>query len=148
MDCRDKATGAWFEAGVERITVNDEPTGADKLTYHVKYEGDEVIHKVRLDLLRPRVKTHIPFMDLDLKMEVMVNYNIDKPEERGFWYDAKVTAWRSTSSTKVLKVTIIGLEDREIKDCKIKLRDKVFRMEKVSYATRPASGHATASAAT
>ena len=32
----------------------------------------------------------------------------EQPEERGFWYDGVVTAWRSTSSRKVLEVTIHG----------------------------------------
>ena len=36
VDCRDDNTGAWFEAKVEKITCNDENSGFDKLTYHVR----------------------------------------------------------------------------------------------------------------
>ena len=36
VDCKDDNTGAWFEAKVEKITCNDENSGFDKLTYHVR----------------------------------------------------------------------------------------------------------------
>ena len=47
--------------------------------------------KVRLEQLRPRAKSKLSFLKLDLKLdlkhEVLVNnHNIEKPEERGFWY--------------------------------------------------------------
>ena len=114
----------------------------------LRYEGYEEagLVKVRLEQLRPRAKTNIPFLDLDLKNEVMVNYNIERPEERGFWYDAVVTAWRSTSSRKVLEVTIQGPGGKKVEKCNILLRDEIFAVEKVSYPTTPASGRATASA--
>ena len=42
--------------------------------------------KVRLEQLRPRAKSKLSFLKLDLKHEVLVNnHNIEKPEERGFW---------------------------------------------------------------
>ena len=102
--------------------------------------------KVRLEQLRPRAKTNIPFLKLELKNEVMVNYNIEQPEARGFWYDAVVTAWRSTSTRKVLEVTIQGPGGRRIEKCSIVFHDDIFAVEKVSYPTTPASGRATAAA--
>ena len=71
--------------------------------------------KVILQHLRPRAKTVVEFMDINPKQEIMVkdlnlalklilnsthfqvNYNREKPEERGFWYDAVVTQMRCTS---------------------------------------------------
>jgi E3 ubiquitin-protein ligase UHRF1 len=35
--------------------------------------------------MRPRARTVLPFTDLDLGMDVFVNYNIEQPEERGWW---------------------------------------------------------------
>ena len=64
--------------------------------------------KVRLEQLRPRAKSKLSFLKLDLKHEVLVNnHNIEKPEERGFWYYAMVTAWRSTwlEATKMMRTT-------------------------------------------
>ena len=76
----------------------------------------------------------------------MINYNMEEPEQRGYWYDAVVTAWRSTSTRKVLEVTIYGPGGRKVEKCNIAFRDEVFAVEKVSYPTGPASGRATASA--
>ena len=101
---------------------------------------------MKLEQLRPRAKTKLSFLDLDLKHEVLVNVNIEKPEERGFWYDAVVTAWRSTSTRKVLEVTIQGPGGKNIEKCNVVFRDEVFAVEKVNHPTTPASGRATASA--
>ena len=107
----------------------------------VRYEGYEEagLVNVKLEQLRPRAKTNIPFLELDLKNEVMVNYNIEKPEERGFWYDAVVTAWRSTSTRQVLQVTIQGPGSKKEEKCNIVLRDEIFAVEKVAYPTTPAT---------
>ena len=40
--------------------------------------------KVKYEEMRPRAKVVIPFTDLDLGMDIMVNYNIGEPEERGW----------------------------------------------------------------
>ena len=137
VDCKDGDTGAWFEAVIERITANDDVAGVDNLTYHIKYEGYEEdmteCAKVKLEQLRARARVILPFVDLDLKQEIMVNYNIDQPEERGFWYDAVVTGWRCTSSLKSLVVTIKAA--KEVFDCKIKFLDECFKIEAVKYAT-------------
>ena len=71
---------------------------------------------------------------------------MEEPEQRGYWYDSVVTAWRSTSTRKVLEVTIYGPGGRKVEKCNIAFRDEVFAVEKVSYPTGPASGRATASA--
>jgi len=137
IDCRDADTGAWFEAIIKKVTANDSVKGIDNLTYHIKYEGYEEdmleCHKVKLEQLRPRAKTNVKFVDLDLKHEIMVNYNLESPEERGFWYDAVVTGWRCTSSVKSLVVTIKAT--KEVPSCQIKFLDECFKPEAVKYAT-------------
>jgi len=132
VDSRDDETGAWFEAVIMKITVNDDISGRDGLAYHVIYEGyenDMDTVKVTIDHLRPRAKTVLKFVDLDLKQEIFVNYNIEKPEERGFWYDAVVTGWKCTSTNKNLVVTIKGPGRGETKDCKIVFIDEVLKAE-------------------
>ena len=80
-------------------------------------------------------------------MVVLVNYNIDSPEEKGYWYEGTVTAWRSTSSKKVLEVTIKGPEGKESRGCNIVFRDIVMAVEKVSYATESSPVRASFSVA-
>lgn len=37
--------------------------------------------------------------DLKVGAVVMVNYNIETPEERGFWFDAEITDLKENSRT-------------------------------------------------
>ena len=41
--------------------------------------------------LRERASVTVPFAELAEGRQVLVNYNVDEPEERGFWFDAIVT---------------------------------------------------------
>ena len=98
MDILDlEETGGIFEARVTRITKDttaDSVHGPDGLTYHVKletYEEDDDL-RVKIGQMRKRASHAYNIVDLDIGMKVMVNYNIKAPEDRGFWYDAKVTA--------------------------------------------------------
>lgn len=50
--------------------------------------------------VRPRARTLLKWDQLKLGQLVMVNYNIDVPEERGFWFDAEITALNEISRTK------------------------------------------------
>lgn len=49
--------------------------------------------------LRPRARTLLKWNELCVGDVVMVNYNVDSPEERGFWFDAEITALREISRT-------------------------------------------------
>ena len=44
--------------------------------------------------------------DLENGERVLVNYNFEAPNERGFWYDAVVSGIKITSSAKSLLCTI------------------------------------------
>ena len=77
----------------------------------------------------PRSKTFLKFVDLDLRQEIFVNYNLENPQERGFWYDAKVTGWKCTSSNKSLVVTLQGPGRGETKDCNIVFINEVMKAE-------------------
>ena len=43
---------------------------------------------MKYEEIRPRAKTVLAFVDLDLGMDVLVNYNMETPEEQGWWYKA------------------------------------------------------------
>eukprot|EP00092_Neocalanus_flemingeri_P020389 GFUD01022087.1.p1 GENE.GFUD01022087.1~~GFUD01022087.1.p1 ORF type:complete len:755 (-),score=252.74 GFUD01022087.1:131-2395(-) len=154
VDCRDEDTGAWFEAKIELITVNDTVSGSDGLAYHVKYEGyeDEMdAVKLKVQQIRPRTKTFMKFVDLDLRQEIFVNYNLDNPTERGFWYDATVTGWKCTSTNKSLVVTLQGPGSGETKGCNIVFYDEVMKAEPARKVTSPvveiSGGHTAAAPA-
>lgn len=58
--------------------------------------------------VRPRARTLLRWDQLEVGMHVFVNYNMETPEERGFWFDAEVQSVNQTSRTnKELRVKIL-----------------------------------------
>lgn len=58
--------------------------------------------------VRPRARTLLRWDQLQVGMHVMVNYNMETPDERGFWFDAEVQTVNQTSRTnKELRVKIL-----------------------------------------
>lgn len=49
--------------------------------------------------LRPRARILLKWSELCVGDMVMVNYNVESPEERGFWFDAEITSLREISRT-------------------------------------------------
>lgn len=84
VDCLDQTYGAWFEAIIKKIYKKE-----DKLLYSVQWEfGDKVFpFNVFESHIRPRARRIIPISDLSIGEKVMINYNIDIPQEVGLWYD-------------------------------------------------------------
>uniref|UniRef100_A0A673G944 RING-type E3 ubiquitin transferase n=1 Tax=Sinocyclocheilus rhinocerous TaxID=307959 RepID=A0A673G944_9TELE len=82
--------------------------------------------------VRPRARTLLCFDQLQVGDLVMVNYNLENPEERGFWYDAEISTLNAVSRTnKEIRVKILlgGLGD-VIGDCKLQFLDEIYRIEK------------------
>ena len=58
--------------------------------------------------VRPRARTLLRFDQLEVGMQVLVNYNMETPDERGFWFDAEVQTLNQASRTnKELRVKIL-----------------------------------------
>jgi len=134
VDVQDSETGAWFEANIRKITRNDTVKGFDGLAYHIEWEGYEKEMegeqiKVGLGRIRSRAKTRLNFTDLDLGHQVFVNYNVDAPESRGFWYDSEVSGWKCTSKEKSLVVTLKLFGGQVKKDCKIHFLEELMKAE-------------------
>lgn len=57
--------------------------------------------------LRPRARTTLKWNQLNVGDVVMVNYNVESPSNRGFWFDAEITTLKTISRTKKeLRVTV------------------------------------------
>lgn len=71
------------------------------------YPENGVVAMKPIDV-RPRARTLLRWDQLQVGMRVMVNYNLETPEERGFWFDAEVQTVNQTSRTsKELRVKIL-----------------------------------------
>lgn len=71
------------------------------------YPENGVVEMRPLDV-RPRARTLLRWDQLQVGMHVMVNYNMETPDERGFWFDAEIQTLNQTSRTnKELRVKIL-----------------------------------------
>ena len=69
------------------------------------YEEDDQV-KLECKDIRPRARTSIKFSDVKVGDRVMANFNIEEPDDRGFWYDCLITAKQDTRTIKNLKATV------------------------------------------
>lgn len=53
--------------------------------------SEEEISKLTAADIRPRARYRMQWDQIVTGNQVMVNYNSDRPRERGFWYDAIIT---------------------------------------------------------
>uniref|UniRef100_A0A8C7W9G1 E3 ubiquitin-protein ligase UHRF n=1 Tax=Oncorhynchus mykiss TaxID=8022 RepID=A0A8C7W9G1_ONCMY len=153
VDCRDISIGAWFEACIDKVArtpkgqnskaptagkVGQNSTATDKekedVTYHIKYDDypENGVVEMCGGNVRPRARTLLRWDQLSVGLVVMVNYNIEIPEERGFWFDAEITALNEISRTnKEVRVKILlGGPGDVIPDCKLLFLDEIYQIEK------------------
>uniref|UniRef100_A0A8C8DGX2 E3 ubiquitin-protein ligase UHRF n=1 Tax=Oryzias sinensis TaxID=183150 RepID=A0A8C8DGX2_9TELE len=130
VDCRDVSIGAWFEASIENVTLT--PTEINPTKGKVgRYPENGVVQMGAIDV-RPRARTLLRWDQLQVGMRVMVNYNMETPDERGFWFDGEIVTLNQTSRTnKELRVNILlGGPGDVIPDCKIQFLDEIYQVEK------------------
>ncbi|XP_063036248.1 E3 ubiquitin-protein ligase UHRF2 isoform X2 [Melospiza melodia melodia] len=106
----------------------------EEAIYHIKYDEYPENGIIEMDAvnLRPRARTILKWSELKVGDVVMVNYNVETPEERGFWFDAEITSLREISRTNKevhAKILLGGPEDT-INDCKILFIEEMYKIEK------------------
>uniref|UniRef100_A0A4W5M7U8 E3 ubiquitin-protein ligase UHRF n=1 Tax=Hucho hucho TaxID=62062 RepID=A0A4W5M7U8_9TELE len=134
VDCRDISIGAWFEACIDNVSRN--PKGQNstcKIIFFAlpSYPENGVVEMCGGNV-RPRARTLLRWDQLTVGLVVMVNYNIEIPEERGFWFDAEITALNEISRTnKEVRIRILlGGPGDVIPDCKLLFLDEIYQIEK------------------
>uniref|UniRef100_A0A667YDF5 E3 ubiquitin-protein ligase UHRF n=1 Tax=Myripristis murdjan TaxID=586833 RepID=A0A667YDF5_9TELE len=102
--------------------------------YHIKYDDypENGVVEMRPTDVRPRARTLLRWDQLKVGLPVMINYNLETPEERGFWFDAVIQTLTQTSRTnKELRVKILlGGPGDVIGDCKVQFLDEIYQVEK------------------
>ncbi|XP_015683977.1 E3 ubiquitin-protein ligase UHRF2 [Protobothrops mucrosquamatus] len=106
----------------------------EDIIYHIKYDEypESGIVEMNVRNLRPRARTILKWNELHVGDKVMVNYNVESPEERGFWFDAEITSLREISRTNkeaYAKIMLGGSED-VINDCKLRFIEEIYKIEK------------------
>uniref|UniRef100_A0A8K9XJI7 E3 ubiquitin-protein ligase UHRF n=1 Tax=Oncorhynchus mykiss TaxID=8022 RepID=A0A8K9XJI7_ONCMY len=137
VDCRDISIGAWFEACIDNVSLSPKgqnSTSKEDVTYHIRYDDypENGVVEMCGGNVRPRARTLLRWDQLTVGLVVMVNYNIEIPEERGFWFDAEITALNEISRTnKEVRIRILlGGPGDVIPDCKLLFLDEIYQIEK------------------
>lgn len=88
IDCLDKEHSVWFEATIQKILKEGE-----EILYNVLWEFDNeaIPFIVPETYIRPRARHKIQVSKLSIGQKVMINYNMEEPEDIGLWYDFTVT---------------------------------------------------------
>ncbi|XP_073491296.1 E3 ubiquitin-protein ligase UHRF2 [Aquarana catesbeiana] len=106
----------------------------EDVSYFIKYDDypENGVVEIESCNLRPRARTILKWSDLKVSDIVMVNYNMETPEERGFWFDAKVTELKEHSRTnkEVYAKILLGGPEDAITDCKIVFSEEIYKIEK------------------
>ncbi|EGW13911.1 E3 ubiquitin-protein ligase UHRF2 [Cricetulus griseus] len=115
-------------------TSNSDSVAADEdVIYHIEY--DEYPESGILEMngkdLRPRARTTLKWNELNVGDVVMVNYNVENPSKRGFWYDAEITTLKTISRTKkeVRVKVFLGDSEGTLNDCRVIFVDEIFKIE-------------------
>ncbi|XP_014673331.1 PREDICTED: E3 ubiquitin-protein ligase UHRF1-like [Priapulus caudatus] len=123
-------------ADVDNVEVPSQPT--DSLIYHIRYTGyeEDGVSQLRCSDVRPRARKLLKLDEIKPGMTVMANFNYDERDERGYWYDVRVTGVRNTRTIKQLFGTVhIGLEKTPLTDCKIIFVNEIFKVERPGFVT-------------
>ncbi|CAB1318165.1 unnamed protein product, partial [Coregonus sp. 'balchen'] len=128
----DSGPGAGSSTSQTDSTATDQEK--EDVTYHIKYDDYPENGVVAMcgGNVRPRARTLLRWDQLMVGLVVMVNYNVDMPEERGFWFDAEITVLNEISRTnKEVRIKILlGGPGDVIPDCKLLFLDEIYQIEK------------------
>lgn len=59
-----------------------------------------------------------------------MNYNIDHPLERGYWFDVLIKQIQSIRRTRTVIVDVyVGIHNAVIRDCSIKFLDDIYKVK-------------------
>uniref|UniRef100_A0A8C6RXX4 E3 ubiquitin-protein ligase UHRF n=1 Tax=Nannospalax galili TaxID=1026970 RepID=A0A8C6RXX4_NANGA len=143
VDVRDNDLGAWFEAQVVQAlrkapgqdvpcSSSASPTPEDTIMYRIKYDDypEDGVVFIHAKDIRARARTVLPWQELEVGQVVMVNYNVDFPKNRGFWYDAEIRRKRQTRTARELYANVTLAGGSYLKDCRIVFVDEVFKIER------------------
>uniref|UniRef100_A0A667YXI1 E3 ubiquitin-protein ligase UHRF n=1 Tax=Myripristis murdjan TaxID=586833 RepID=A0A667YXI1_9TELE len=133
-DSNRNNTDSTAAATSSAAATGDTKEREEDVIYHIKYDDypENGVVEMRPTDVRPRARTLLRWDQLKVGLPVMINYNLETPEERGFWFDAVIQTLTQTSRTnKELRVKILlGGPGDVIGDCKVQFLDEIYQVEK------------------
>ncbi|CAF4744509.1 unnamed protein product [Pieris macdunnoughi] len=106
----------------------------EHLLFKVHFEEfeDDSDQFCKLKEIRPRARNSIDIKDVKPGWMVMINHNINKSSEKGFWYDFKVEEVKKGRRGYELVGTLyLGQDAIPQNDTKVPIHDKIFAIEEI-----------------
>jgi len=90
---------------------------------------EEHLIEVQLQGIRPRAFNILPFKKLKTNDRVLMNYNVEYPQERGYWYDVLVKQIKTNKRNReVIGDVSVGL-DNVLKNCHLIFLDDIYKVK-------------------
>ncbi|RZC38251.1 E3 ubiquitin-protein ligase UHRF1 [Asbolus verrucosus] len=130
IDVIDYNHGAWFEAKILNISTRKTQNAQESdLVFKIRMDRnvETAPIEVKFDDIRPRACYTYKHSELEPGMTVFVNYNIEQPTTRGYWYDFEI----AEVTKKHIKGTLLmGKDHAGLENCTIKFVDEIMKIEK------------------
>lgn len=86
--------------------------------------------EVQLQEIRPHAYDIIPFDELKIGDRVLMNYNVEYPQERGYWYDVLVKKIKkSRNGNGIIGDVTVGADHAILKNCNLKFTDDIYKIQ-------------------
>lgn len=107
-----------------------------KLDKHLCRCPEESPIEVLLKNIRPHSSDILPLESLKTGDRVLMNYNIEYPKERGYWYDVLVKEIITNRRRKaVIGDVSVGINNALIKNCTLLFLDDIYNVKHFKLIT-------------
>lgn len=91
---------------------------------------EEPPFEVQLQEIRPHTSKILPFDELNAGDRVLMNYNVEYPKERGYWYDVLVKEKKTTRKGRdVIGDVSVGVDNAILSNCHLMFLDDIFKLK-------------------
>jgi len=142
VDVKDYHYGSWFigkllkikkdPCRVDKPTDPKSPVKNDGLLYVVEILGcdDEPPIEVQLQHIRPHAREIFPIHEIKSGDQVLMNYNVEYPKERGYWYDVIIKDIKSARrGYDIIGDVSVGMDNAIIKNCHLMFLDDIYKIK-------------------
>lgn len=133
IDLNDEDIGGWFECYInsikaKRSDVVDGKTDEKNILFFAKseFEREQALYEAGFHEIRPRARYTYDISELRKGENVLVNYNIEEPTERGYWYDFTISKIKKMN---IIGTLHIGKNKATIDNCSIKFVKEIMKIE-------------------
>lgn len=90
---------------------------------------EEPAFEVQLQAIRPHAFEILPLEKLEIGQRVLMNYNAEYPQERGYWYDVQVKEIKtSRRGHDVIGDVSVGMDNAVLNNCHLMFLDDIYKV--------------------